>query len=847
MRRILLTILPFLFTCIAFSTHANDNYPFSVNTNQLTIWNGSEYNPFFLKGVNLGIAKPGTSPGELEATRAQYSLWFDQIKDAGFNCIRIYTLHYPHFYEELLKYNTNHPQHPLFFIQGVWLNEENTGLLHDLTQFTDTFKAEIRENIDCVHGNKIIGPRFGKAFGTYTADVSKWNMAYLIGREILPIEVISTDKLHVATTSFSGQHLKIANATATECWLTSHLDYVINYEKLTYNTERPVSASSWPTLDPIIHRSEPNREEDTASVDLSKIELINAPAGFFVSYHAYPYYPDFISLDTTYMKFSDNYGANSYLGYLTDLKKHYSKFPLIIAEFGVPSSWGIAHYATSGMNHGGHDETSQGEINMRMLSTFQTANTGGGIQFAWMDEWFKRTWITDAIDSINRPLWDNVTAAEQNFGLIKFVSTKDFTTVKTFTQSDELTYIKAKAGYDFFELEIGLKKPMDILGDCWVAFDTYDSALGESLLPTAVKLPYRSEFALYFTQSSAQLYVTEAYDLFGLYHQVTTDKQKLQSITTDGAPWNPVRWKNNNGDQDVQYIGQLKLNHSFQPASSEDAVTISPTKIRIRLPWSLLQFIDPSQMRVFHDNKSTAIAENRVSDGIALSIQYKNNMYQTDTRFNWNKWTSVKDSDVVQEFKSSYWTMYDQLQKFNSPAVAFTDSFDFSSSIFPVSIPVEKGLLNNDFDLDGQVMIAVLDKAPKNGYVDLNTDGSFSYFQKNSFVGTDSFSYSIFDGQNLSKPTKVKLIMNSNENTDSIAYKPILLTINPNPAIDFAMIKSELKISTIRIFDLNGKFISKYSVNDTYYKLNLTNYQRGIYIILAEIGGRAFSEKMIVK
>lgn len=41
---------------------AGVRYPFSTNKSELTIWNGSEYVPFFIKGINLGIAKPGTFP-----------------------------------------------------------------------------------------------------------------------------------------------------------------------------------------------------------------------------------------------------------------------------------------------------------------------------------------------------------------------------------------------------------------------------------------------------------------------------------------------------------------------------------------------------------------------------------------------------------------------------------------------------------------------------------------------------------------------------------------------------------------------------------------------------------------
>ncbi|MDD3320050.1 MAG: Ig-like domain-containing protein [Paludibacter sp.] len=849
MMKIFISILVLFFSFSSLSAQNDFTIPFSTDSTQLTVWNGNAYVPFFMKGINLGIAKPGTNPGELEATREQYSLWFNQIKDAGFNCIRIYTLHYPHFYEELYKFNTAHPQHPLFFIQGVWLNEVNVGESKDLVQRTDTFKAEIEENIDCLHGNKTIGLRFGKAFGPYTADVSPWNMAYIIGREISPGEVLVTNELHPDLNQFNGDYLGMNNGSASEIWLTSNLDYTIQYEKQQYNTERPVSASSWPTLDPIIHLSEPNRDEDTASVDLSKIELKDAPAGLFISYHAYPYYPDFIGKDPLYKTYSDNYGPNSYLGYLIDLKSHYKKFPLIIAEYGVPSSWGVAHYASSGMNHGGFDEVAQGEVDMRMLQTLQLANTGGGIQFAWMDEWFKRTWITDNVDYLNRLLWDNVTAAEQNFGLIKFVKNNDFERWKTFSSNDDLTYVNAKAGYDFFEVEIGLKDPMEILGDCWVAFDTYDATLGELKLPTGFTLPTRSEFALHITQSSADLYVTEAYDLFGIYHQITTDKQIFQSTVTDGAPWKLVRWKNNSGDEDVQYIGSLKLNHDFQPESSKDAVTIYNNKMKIRLPWTLLQFVDPSQMKVFHDDKATTEVENRVSDGISLGIQYKDKMYQTDSRFSWDTWTSVKDSDVEQELKTSYWTMYDQLQNFNSPAIAYPDSFDLSENVFPVNIIVSEGVLKNDFDLDGQVLGAVLDSAPKYGYLELNTDGSFTYIPQEGFLGTDSFWYSIFDGQSLSVSNIVKLKIGSSNggNIDTDIEKPDFVMLTPNPASNYVIVSSDLNITDIKIFNLSGRLLSLIDVNKKSYTIDLSRYNSGLYIVVAEIKGKAFSKKLIVK
>lgn len=842
------TLICFLLFSWSVSWGKDKVVPFSTDTNQLTIWNGKSYTPFFIKGVNLGIAKPGTYPGELQATRQQYQRWFSDIKAAGFNCIRIYTLHFPHFYEELRTFNLNNKQHPLYFFQGTWLNEEMTGYKNDLYFVADTFRVEIEENVDCVHGHRVINQRFGKAYGTYTADVSEWNLGYIIGREVYPEEVLVTNNNHPGDTEFAGKHFAITAGSPTECWWTKNIDHLVEYERTNYNTERPVSVSSWPTLDPIKHLQEPNRLEDTVSVDLSKVRIIDAPAGFFISYHAYPYYPDFIGKDTEYQKFSDNYGPNSYLGYLTDLKKHYTKYPLIIAEYGVPSSWGVAHYTSSGMNHGGFDELGQGETDIRLLNTIKTAKAGGGIVFSWIDEWFKKTWITDPIDFLNRILWHNITSAEQNFGLQKFDKSPSLKTWKTFTATDDITQLKADANYDFFEMEIDLKATMDVLGECWIGFDTYDATLGESILPSGQSvLPFRSEFALHITQHSAELYVTQAYDLFGIWHKMTTAQQKFQSTLSNGAPWQLVRWKNNSAQSDVQFIGNLKVNRSFQPAASTDAVTIYDNKIHIRLPWSLLQVVDPSQLQVFHDNKATADPETRTTDGIAVSIQYKNKLYQSDTRFIWPAWNVVKDEDVVENHKVSYWTMFDQLSNFNSPAIARPDTFDLSELAYPYQFNAANGLLKNDLDLDGEMLMAVLVEAPNNGFVDLNPDGSFTYLPKSGFDGIDQFVYCIFDGQQLSSTATVTLkVKNGSINNDPI-NKLSLVKIYPNPAKDVATFESEITISNIRLFDFSGKFICQHFINDKKYSLDVSAYRPGIYYVLSELGGRIFAGKLIKK
>lgn len=824
--------------------------PYSTDTSNLTIWNGSEYIPFFIKGMNLGVATPGTFPGELAATKEQYVKWFKTIKEAGFNTIRLYTLHYPRFYEALNSFNQANRHNPLLFFQGVWLNEHLPNYQNNLFFLTDTFRVEIKENINAVHGNISIPVRQGKAFGTYSENASDWCLGYIIGREIHPPEILTTNSQNTGINTFSGNHFSINNASASEVWLTSMLDYLVDYEWQNYGKQRPVSASSWPTLDPLDHPEEVNDYEDSAELDLSKIQRIDAPAGFFISYHAYPYYPDFVSVQSSYQDYYDSYGPNSYLGYLTELRNHYRGVPLIIAEYGVPSSWATAHYASSGMNHGGFNELSQGITNIRMLNTFQEAHCGGGIQFAWIDEWFKRTWVTDPVDynPEDRVLWHNIASAEQNYGLISFEKQPSFQTLKQFDQSSPITYINADANYTFFEMEIGLNNPLDNPDELWVAFDTYDENLGESILPSGFTIPnFRSEFALHITNHSAHLHVTQAYDIFGVWHGVSSPEQVFRSIPTDGAPWYIVRLKNNYSHSDVQYIGNLSVRQGYLPSESTDAVHIFDNRIRIRIPWSYINVVAPNQSKVLHATTDLQVADT-ISEGFAISVLYKNNWFQTDTRYSWDTWNFVDPNSLTERYKTSYWVMYDQLHNFNTPPIAIRDTFVFIDENFPVTIDASNGLLQNDFDLDGESLYAFVTKSPRHGHVDLFTDGGFSYYPDQSFAGYDSIQYLVFDGYSLSTPNYAVLFVEKNTSTvPFISQKKKTLSVYPNPASNYINLESKQKVISFKVFNEQGVLIESIMVNDYAHTFSVQHYKLGIYILIAKVNDEYLSTKFIKK
>jgi len=592
------------------------------------------------------------------------------MADAGFNTVRVYTLHFPRFYDEFARYNRENPDKPLYLLQGAWLNEEYhiPNSENDLYSLTEIFDRGIQEIIDCLHGNRTIryNPRPDKthtAYGQYRTDVSPWVIGYVIGREIHALEVGTTDFIHSKVTGYSGAHVSINNASPTEAWTAERIDKLIAYERENYQTTRPVASSNWPTLDPMTHPSEDpggGEGEDDESINMNEMKLIDAPGGYFASYHVYPYYPNFINWDKGYQNTYDDEGLNTYVAYLHHLRSHYTNFPLLITEFGVPSSHGNARYSFSGMNHGGMTEEQQGRYNLRMLNNIYNTDCGGGVMFSWMDEWFKRTWITNPVSSDGRKLWHNICSPENNFGLLRFDPNPQYYNDKTTTNtpaSSKTSTVDMWHDFTFLNLEATLKTPLANGDTLWFAIDTYKPDVGESTLPNGQQLiRNRAEFLLRVTPDSANLYVIGAYNLLGrgLIFRQLCSATSFQTQTTDGARWQLFQWQNGTkweGREALPYmqdIGKLGVGFGNTALASHQSVQIRNNGIFIRIPWGLLNFSDPSSAEVVDDNVSVDLCCRRFvcgmqylkasrTDGINVTLIYNKEVSELST-YQWDDW-----------------------------------------------------------------------------------------------------------------------------------------------------------------------------------------------------------------
>jgi hypothetical protein len=372
-----------------------------THTGRFEVRQRGAWRPLYIKGVNLGAALPGRFPSEFPDS-ATYATWIAEIAEMGANTIRVYTIHPPYFYQALAEHNRARPDAPLWLIHGVWAELPPR---HDFDDpaWNAEFAAEMHRVVDLVHGRADLSRRPGHASGFYTADVSAWTLAYILGREWEPFAVDTFDRAHPERTAWRGKYVTIASGTAMDVWLTQAMDRIIGYESDTYRHQRPVAYTSWPTLDPLRHETETTVAEELAlraslggdttprpkeyDNDLVAIDpSLVAPtgsfaAGTFASYHAYPYYPDFMVV------------GGGYARYLQRLREHHRDLPVVIAEYGVPASLGIAHLADSGWHHGGHTEEAQARIDAALTRLIAVEGMAGGIVFAWIDEWFKHNWV----------------------------------------------------------------------------------------------------------------------------------------------------------------------------------------------------------------------------------------------------------------------------------------------------------------------------------------------------------------------------------------------------------------------------------------------------------------------
>ena len=594
----------------------------------------------FLNGVNLGAASAGNYPGEFGIDKETYLRWFGYISDMNVQVIRVYVNQMPDFYRALYEFNRM-AERPLWLLHGVYANEDMIAEYGDAfaEEFRQSFLHDIRNAVDMIHGSADIEKRPGNAGGTYTSDVSRWVIGWILGIEWDADFVNSTNAAEPDKTVFEGSYAVTEDASPFEVFLAEAAETAIARD-MEYGTQRPVALCNWCTTDPLEHPNEPDPDkEDSVSVDPEHIRATDAfRAGFFASYHVYPYYPEFLSYDSKYLKGED---PDPYLQYLEELTAYHT-MPVLISEYGIPASRGIAHRNTvTGMSQGYASEEQQGEWLISLNRDIREAGCAGGLIFTWQDEWFKRNWNTmDYEIPDRRPFWYNAQCPEECFGLLALEpgasspaavidgDDGEWTGDAPLAENDGLAvYARHDEGYLYL----------------LVRGDGYDFDQDTLYLPVGVA-PGRgnthtdtlrfSDGAEYLLRihgrDDSMLTVDANYDAFqfSYSHQHPFFEPLPGQYVRDSGFFNPVYLALNKplhlpeSGIDTPFMreetGRLRYGSVLQDSLADFCA--GKGFVEIRIPWELIGFMDPSTRQVMGDLFSGMEILPVSTDGVRLGI-----------------------------------------------------------------------------------------------------------------------------------------------------------------------------------------------------------------------------------
>ena len=632
------------------------SYRFKAEGDYFYIYESGDWKQMFMRGVNIGATEPGLFPGDLTISYDTYYRWFGYISEMNCNCIRIYTLMPPQFYQALGDFNKK-AKNKLYLYQGIWVNEEDIERLSDTyaenEKILNDFTTDAVNLVNVIHGKAKIAETAGEAYGTYNTDVSPWLVGWIIGIEWDPNFVINTNNQHPDKKDYDGEYLYTQTASPFEAFLCRVGDALIKHEAKTYKFQVPLAFSNWITTDPLTHPNEPHFDEDKTTVNTENVKCRNFGPGMFASYHIYPYYPDSLNYQEDYLEYTDDSGkVNTYEAYLEDLKLAHT-VPIIVAEFGIPTSRGMGHESVMGYNQGMVDETAQGAMLIDMLGSIENAKYAGGIVFTWQDEWFKRTWNNVMFDIADRrPYWSNIQTTEQCFGLLAFDPGKESmaayvdgdvsewrNTKPTVTTAQGKLYIKSDERYLYIMLDAGnydfekdtLLIPINTIADQ----GNLKAAQYNAEFDTA------ADFLIYINgKDNSHIYVDRYYDAFNYYFLESKKLSDIKAEENAGVKnsgmfdimrlcygYNLTVKGTNQVVPDKAYeTGKLRYGNGNPKAQEYKSLSdfyFKNGKLEIRIPWQMLNVMDPSGKQQISDFRKTQVISPQAYQSFDFGFAYR--------------------------------------------------------------------------------------------------------------------------------------------------------------------------------------------------------------------------------
>lgn len=607
---------------------SNDSYFTKVMDKDIYITKNDKWEKLYIKGINLTSTKPGAYESENNVTYEEYLSWISLISDMGVNCIRVPNLMGHDFYKALEEFNRD-KEEPIYLMQGIYFDETylQDGYDPQSSNLKSIFKSNIKLIVDSIHGNPY---NYDKPdiLQSYTTSVSEYVLGYTVGIEFAEDDLIYTEIMN-ENTSYNGKYIYTDNNSSSfEAYLAQMGDYLANYEMKTYESQRLISFIGSSSYHIVSSRENPNEnniisnlstDKDAAKkyVDIENIKYKdNLKTGIVASYNIFPSYSE----------------IKEYKG---DLKKYFEKInnyhtiPVLISELGIPSSR-VANSFNEGEENEYINEEEQGNLLVQAYRDIESSNCAGGFIFEFQDSWSRSSWNTKDSKILDRSAyWSDAQTYAQSFGVMAFDPGK----VKSVSYTDES--IDEWSNDDVISkdenINLSMKSDEKYLYFMIKSLDKFDFDKNEIYIDLDVTpksgVEQSSQFNLTFEtpvdfiidingKEDSRLYVHEYYNEFTFNKNKKLNKirpdlmnhkydmDEFSKIFIEVSPKTYVESLNSFIDEVNYETG--KLVHGNTNPSSEEFNSISDfyigdNYVEIRIPWALLNFMDPSTKQIKDD------------------------------------------------------------------------------------------------------------------------------------------------------------------------------------------------------------------------------------------------------
>lgn len=628
------------------------HYGTRVNGDCIEKYNGEKWESYTVKGISISDSLPDKHLLSAKEMEAKISEWLEQISKMNINTIRIPSIQSPAFYNAIYEFNRDNPN-PLYIIHDIPLKEnliygEYDGFDEDILK---ELQKDIKSTIDIIHGKKIVIDKDIFTSKLYRKDISQYVLGYVIGNQWDPTFVKITNMKNQDYSSFKGKYINADEVNAIEYILAEAMDYTIQYESERYNQQRLVSFLNTSELDPIKHSSQSSVFKET-DINIEKIQINNTfHSGIFASYQVSPNDPDFLNI--SFSSENNQKGNSDFRGYLKELKNIHQK-PILITNIGLSTSRGISKEDENGKyNRGGLSEKQQGEYLIELLDDIYQNDYVGAVVYNWQDDWGKSTtWNTSHIKNTKYiDSWLDVQSSEQHFGILQFVPDKKQTYIVDGKTDDwdtkQLLYEKEGnqlyATYNSSYLYVMIKKEdfhfyKDTL---FLAIDVNPSIGTKDYEDYKKAFDLDTDFVVRIKgKNESDIQVQSRYNIFDYRYKYYSNV--LEQMTTIPAKntntFDPIYLLTRNLFQnDVtmeqippKYIetGTLTYGNSDYNAKDYNSLAdfyVEDDVIELRIPWLLINVVDPLNGIALGDFYKNGIASKMEIEQIGLQVLSEDN------------------------------------------------------------------------------------------------------------------------------------------------------------------------------------------------------------------------------